>query len=57
MKLLGSAKVLCRQLKCSVFSHAPACTETVLVIKKRIKKTWRAAHKNSERIKNLNILS
>lgn len=51
MKLLDPSKVLCRQHKCLVFSHTPACAETVLVIKKRIKKTWRAVFKNSERIK------
>lgn len=51
VKLLDPGKVLCRKHKCLVFSHTPACTETVLVIKKRIMKTWRAVYKNSERIK------
>jgi len=51
MKVLDRGRVLCRQRKRLVFSHSPACTETVWVITKRIKKTWRAIYKKSERIK------
>lgn len=47
MKLLDPGKVLCGQHKCLVVTHTPACTETVLVVKK----IWRAVYKNSERIR------